>query len=187
MWLQLLVRFWPALAGALAVLLLVWSHWHAYDAGYDTAEAEWTERSHQSQLERLQAIRDTERRAREAQDAIVGQYTDDMALLKAEHERQLREIEDAQTDLVNAYRPACVGGTYADGMCICAAAGTDDKGRLPSARTDKSGTVCYSEDRLRRQIAETVALGQECDREMMRFKALIEACRKQEADDGRRQ
>ena len=81
-------------------------------------------------------------------------------------------------ELVNAFSPVCAGGTYADGVCRCQGTVTGgDSGRgVPAGSGGKSGTACYSEDRLRRQIAESVAIGQECDREMTRFKALIEAC-----------
>ena len=105
-------------------------------------------------------------------------YTEEMELLRAEQEMRIREMEDEKYELVNAFSPVCAGGTYADGVCRCQGAVTGgDSGRgVPAGSGGKSGTACYSENRLRRQIAESLAIAQECDREMTRFKALIEAC-----------
>jgi hypothetical protein len=50
--------------------------------------------------------------------------------------------------------------------------------RLPEKSSNKSGITCYTEDQLRSKIESSLALARECDKEMTRFQALIEACQK---------
>ena len=181
MWLLVLDwlrRAWPALAVCLVVAVLCYSHHCSYERGRSDCDAEWRQRAADQQTERLKELRDAERKAQERQDAIVRDYTEEMELLRAEQEMRIREMEDEKYELVNAFSPVCAGGTYADGVCRCQGTVTGgDSGRgVPAGTGNKSGTACYSEDRLRRQIAESVAIAQECDREMTRFRALIEAC-----------
>lgn len=181
MWLLVLDwlrRAWPALAVCLAVAVLCYSHHCSYERGKAACEATWRQRAADQQTERLKELRDAERKAQERQDAIVRDYTEEMELLRAEQELRIREMEEEKYELVNAFSPVCAGGTYADGVCRCQGTVTGgDYGRgVPAGSGGKSGTACYSEDRLRRQIAESLAIALECDREMTRFKALIEAC-----------
>lgn len=182
MWLIVLAwlrRAWPALAVCVVLAVLSFMCQYSYMRGKADCDRVWQERAARQQSERLRELRDVERRAREAQDAITAGYVEDIALLRAEHERQLKEVTDDRMEIVNAFSPVCAGGTYADGVCRCQSAvtGGDSERGVSAGTGDKSRVACYSEDRLRRQIAESVALGQECDKEMMRFKALIEACR----------
>lgn len=181
MWLLVLDwlrRAWPALAVCLVVAVLCYSHHCSYERGKAECEATWRQRAADQQTERLKELRDAERKAQAKQDAIVRDYTEEMELLRAEQEMRIREMEDEKYELVNTFSPVCAGGTYADGLCRCpgAVTGGNSAGGLPAGTGNKSGTACYSEDRLRRQIAESLAIAQECDREMTRFKALIEAC-----------
>lgn len=181
MWLLVLDwlrRAWPALAVCLVVAVLAYSHHCSYERGLSDCEAEWRKRAADQQTERLKELRDAERKAQTKQDAIVRDYTEKIELLRAEQELRIKEMEDEKYELVNAFSPVCAGGTYADGVCRCQStvSGGNSAGGVPAGTGGKSGTACYSEDKLRRQIAESVAIAQECDREMTRFKALIEAC-----------
>lgn len=181
MWLLVLDwlrRAWPALAVCLVVAVLAYSHHCSYERGRSDCETEWRKRAADQQTERLKELRDAERKAQAKQDAIARDYTEAMEILRAEQEMRMREMEDEKYELVNTFSPVCAGGTYADGVCRCpgTVTGGNSAGGVPAGSGGKSGTACYSEDRLRRQIAESVALAQECDREMTRFKALIEAC-----------
>lgn len=182
MWLialEWLRRTWPALVVCAAVAVLSYLLQCAYSRGKADCDRVWQSRVSEQQIERLRELRDTERRAQLRQDAITAQYTAELDMMRAEHELRLKEITDAQYEIINTFEPVCAGGTYADGVCRCQStvSGGNSAGGVPAGTGGKSGAVCYSEDRLRRQIAESVAVGQECDREMTRFKALIDACK----------
>lgn len=168
-----LVRLWPVGAALLAVLLLFGLYRVGYASGEDDANARWTEKERAAAADRLREIRDIERAERERQGGILRSYRAGLSVLDEAQRLQIAEtLEPAGTELRGADP---VSESERVQHCACNDRPADKRG-LPGARRSKSGTVCYAEDQLRRKIAESVAIAQECDREMMRFKALIEVC-----------
>ena len=168
-----LVRLWPVGAALLAALLLFGLYRAGYARGEEDADARWVEMERAAAADRLREIRDIERAERERQDGMLRSYRAGLAVLDEAQRLQIAEtLEPAETELRGADP---VSESERVQHCACADRTVDKRG-LPEARRHKSGAVCYSEDGLRRKIAESVAIAQECDREMMRFKALIEVC-----------
>lgn len=168
-----LVRLWPVGAVLLAALMLFGLYRAGYARGEEDADARWTEKERAAAADRLREIRDIERAERERQDGILRSYRTGLAVLDEAQRLQIAEtLEPAGTELRGADP---VSESERVQHCACNDRPADKRG-LPGARRSKSGTVCYAEDQLRRKIAESVAIAQECDREMMRFKALIEVC-----------
>ena len=154
----------------------------SYREGYSTCDKEWQEKEKAAQFDRLRELRAIETRERQRQSEIIREYTDKLAALEDAQKRQIDQILDASaTAIRNAGDSVCAVQSQSDGMHSNGNSNNklDNRGRLSSTANNRSGTVCYSEERLRRQIAESVAIGQECDREMKRFKALIEVCKQQ--------
>ena len=154
----------------------------SYKEGYSTCDKEWQAKEKQAQYDRMREIRAIETRERERQSAIVREYTDKLAALEDAQKRQIDQILDASSTTVrNTCNSVCSVQSQSDGMHANGNSNNQQHNRtgLSSTSGNRSGTVCYSEERLRRQIAESVAIGQECDREMKRFKALQDVCRQQ--------
>lgn len=172
-----LVRLWPvgaALLAALLAVLLLFGLYHAgYASGEEDADARWMEMERAAAADRLREIRDIERAERERQDGILRSYRAGLSVLDDVQRLQIAEtLEPAGTELRGADP---VSESERVQHCACNDRPADKRG-LPGARRPKSGTVCYTEDELRRKIAASVAIAQECDREMMRFKTLIAVC-----------
>lgn len=168
-----LVRLWPAGAVLLAVLLLFGLYRAGYASGEEDANERWLEMERAAAADRLREIRDIERAERERQDSILRSYRAGLSVLDEVQSLQIAEtLEPGATELRGADP---VSESERVQHCACNDRPADKRG-LSGARRHKSGTVCYAEDGLRRKIAESVAIGQECDREMMRLKALIKVC-----------
>lgn len=152
----------------------------SFNDGVRKTDEEWQAKEKQSQYDRMREIRAIETRERERQSAIVREYTDKLAALEDAQKRQVNQILDSSaTAIRNARDSVCPVQSESDWMHANNNSDNKQHNRtgLSSASGNRPGTVCYTEKQLRRQIAESVAIGQECDREMTRFKALIEVCK----------
>lgn len=152
----------------------------SFNDGVRKTDEEWQAKEKQSQYDRMREIRAIETRERERQSAIVREYQTKLRTLEDAQKRQIDQVLDSNaTAIRNAGDSVCPVQSESERMH--ANDNNDNKQHnrrgLSSASGNRSGTVCYSESRLRRQIAESVAIAQECDREMKRFKTLIEVCR----------
>lgn len=152
----------------------------AYREGYRECDYEWQEKEKQSQIDRLRELRAIETRERQRQSEIIREYTDKLRTLEDAQKRQIDQILDSNATTIRSTCDAvCSVQSQSVGMHADGNSNNQQHNRtgLSSTTNNRSGTVCYSEKQLRRQIAESVAVGQECDREMKRFKALIEVCK----------
>ena len=50
-------------------------------------------------------------------------------------------------------------------------------GTVPGKAENKPGSICYSPAGLQRKVAETLAVGAECDQLAIKYKALVEVCK----------
>lgn len=151
----------------------------AYREGYRECDYEWQEKEKQSQIDRFRELRAIETRERQRQSEIIREYTDKLAALEDAQKRQIDQILDSNATTVrNTCNSVCPVQSQSDGLHSNGNGDNKqhDRRGLSSTTNNRSGTVCYTEKQLRRQIAESVAIGQECDREMKRFKALIDVC-----------
>ena len=92
--------------------------------------------------------RETERKAQEAQNAIVQDYEHQIA--------DYRRTVDA----------------YVDADRLSDTSTCKDLPRAPGAQP---GLVCYTESDISRKVAESLALAAECDEIAIRYKALVKA------------
>ena len=103
---------------------------------------------HAAELTAERQARETERKAREAQNAIVEDY-----------ERQVADYKRTIDSYVDADRLS----------------DTSTCPKLPEASGVESSLVCYTPADIQRKVAESLAVGAECDEIAIRYKALVKA------------
>lgn len=180
--LTFLKNYYPIVLIVAAYVIVIALMHSSYREGYNVCEQEWQEKEKAAQFDRLRELRAIETRERQRQSEIIREYTDKLRTLEDAQKRQIDQILDAgSTAIRNTCNSVCPVQSQSVGMHANGNGNNQqhDRRRLSAASDNRSGTVCYSEKQLRRQIAESVAIGQECDREMKRFKALIEVCKQQ--------
>ena len=148
--------------GILGVLMLM-CFFAGFGIGAHCMEKKLLEQ-HQALIERTREI---EQELIQEQDSVVREYT-----------QKIRDMEDRYAEDIESIRSAQLADTVPVPECVQQPAPSDTNKRLPEKSANKPGITCYTEDQLRDKIEKSLALARECDKEMTRFKALIEACSK---------
>lgn len=178
-----IIRYRYVIAVVVIYIIIVSLMRMSFNDGVRKTDEEWQAKEKQSQIDRLRELRAIETRERQRQSEIIREYTDKLRTLEDAQKRQIDKVLDSNaTAIRNAGDTVCPVQSEPERMHSNGNSNNQQHNRtgLSSTANNRPGTVCYSEKRLRRQIAESVAIGQECDREMKRFKALIEVCRESE-------
>ena len=110
---------------------------------------------HAAELTAERQARESERKAQEAQNAIVEDY-----------ERQVADYKRTIDSYIDADRLS----------------DTSTCPKLPKASGAESGLVCYSRADIQRKVAESLAVGAECDEIAIRYKAVVRAYESVRAD-----
>ena len=110
---------------------------------------------HAAELTAERQARNAERKAQEAQNAIVTDY-----------ERQVADYKRTIDSYIDADRLS----------------DTSTCPKLPKASSTQPGLVCYSRADISRKVAESLAVGAECDQLAIRYKALVRAYESVRAD-----
>ena len=106
------------------------------------------------------------------QNVIVTGYIDDIERLKAQHEADLKELENANFKDTVTIEPIVSNDC---GMH------KDDNGKttVPTAGT-KPDLICYTRSELQSKIKRSLDIAAEADQMTERYKALLEVCTKHE-------
>ena len=139
-----LIAYLSAAAIAAVVLAYGLGRWQGSTAERKACEAE----IHAAELTAERQARETERKAQEAQNAIVQDYEHQIA--------DYRRTVDAYVD--------------ADSL-----SDTSTCPDMPKASGAQPGLVCYTRADIQRKVAESLALAAECDEIAIRYKALVRA------------
>lgn len=115
----------------------------------------------------IQKSRQIEQELIQEQDSVVREYT-----------QKIRDMEERYAEDIESIRSAQLADTVPLPECVQQPAPSSADKRLPEKSTNQPRVACYTEDQLRAKIEESLALARECDKEMTRFQALIEACQK---------
>ena len=115
----------------------------------------------------VQKSRQIEQELIQEQDSVVREYT-----------QKIRDMEERYAEDIESIRSAQLADTVPPPDCVQQPAPSSADKRLPSKAAYQPGLTCYTEDQLRRKIESSLAIARECDKEMTRFQALIEACQK---------
>ena len=149
-------------AGIIGVLMLM-----AFFAGIGIGAHHMEQKTEQERLDLIQHSRQIEQELIREQDAVVREYA-----------QKIKDMEDRYAEDIESIRSAQLADTVPPPDCVQQPAPSNSDKRLPAKAPDKPGLTCYTEKQLRAKIEESLALARECDKEMMRFRALIEACSK---------
>ena len=133
-------------AAAIAAVCIAYAvgRWQGSAAERRACEAE----IHAAELTAVRQARESERKAQEAQNAIVTVY-----------ERQVADYKRTIDSYVDA-------DSLSD---------TSTCPKLPKASGAQPGAVCYTRADIQRKVAESLALAAECDEIAIRYKALVKA------------
>ena len=116
----------------------------------------------------IQKSREIEQELIQEQDSVVREYT-----------QKIRDMEDRYVADIESIRNSQLADTVPPPECVQQPESKDNSDkRLPAKAENKPGLTCYTEKQLRAKIEESLAIARECDKEMTRFQALIEACQK---------
>jgi hypothetical protein len=115
----------------------------------------------------IQKSRQIEQELIQEQDSVVREYT-----------QKIRDMEDRYAEDIESIRNSQLADTVPPPECLQQPASSSADKRLPAKAANKPRVACYTEDQLRSKIESSLALARECDKEMTRFQALIEACQK---------
>lgn len=162
----------PFRTALFCVLCGVGGYLWGYARGSGDEAREGDIRAHAAQTKFQLAARRAEEVARAEQGRIAREYEEQ--LREVRHEQETLQNRLADYELADAVRLPSVPAEPDRVQCPAVAAPV--AGRVPGGAKARSGAICYTEAQLRRKVAESVAIGQECDREMIRFQKLIEAC-----------
>ena len=110
---------------------------------------------HAAELTAERQAREEERKAREAQDAIVEDYE--------------RQVADYKRTI----------DAYVDADSLSDTSACKDLPRAPGAQP---GLICYTRADISRKVAESLAVGAECDQLAIRYRALVRAYESVRAD-----
>lgn len=148
--------------GIIGVLMLM-----SFFAGIGIGAHHMEQKTEQERLDLIQRSRQIEQELVQEQDAVVREYT-----------KKIKDMEDRYAEDMENIRNAQLSDTVPVPECVQPEPqGNRDKG-LPAKTSRKSDLTCYTEDQLRSKIEKSLDIVRECDKEMMRFRALIEACQK---------
>lgn len=123
----------------------------------------------EERIELIQKSRATEQSLIQQQDEVVREYTGKIRDMEERYAQDMEELRNSQLRDTVPVPVYIHDRMQSDTPCV------PDAG-LPQKTTNKSGITCYTEKQLRAKIEDSLAIARECDREMIRFQALIKAC-----------
>lgn len=155
-----------AICGAVIITLVSCSYLYLSYRIEKTVNEKYAAKIEQLKAEQLQNLQQLQHE----QNVIVTGYIDDIERLKAQHEADLKELENANfkdTVTVNPVNTADCG-MHKD---------NNGKTTVPTAGT-KPDLICYTRSELQSKIKRSLDLAAECDQNAERYKALVEVCTK---------
>ena len=157
-----------AICGAVIITLVSCSYLYLSYRIEKTVNEKYAAKIEQLKAEQLQNLQQLQHE----QNVIVTGYIDDIERLKAQHEADLKELENANfkdTVTVNPVNTADCGMHQ----------NNNGKTTVPTAGT-KSDLICYTRTELQSKIKRSLDLAAEADQMTERYRALVEVCTKNE-------
>ncbi|MBQ2284914.1 MAG: hypothetical protein II244_04545 [Clostridia bacterium] len=157
-----------AICGAVIITLVSCSYLYLSYRIEKAVNEKYVAKIEQLKTEQLQNLQQLQHE----QNVIVTGYIDDIERLKAQHEADLKELENANfkdTVTIDPVNTADCGVHQ----------NNNSKTTVPTAGV-KSDLICYTRTELQSKIAESMAITKECDDLALKYKALVEVCTKHE-------
>ena len=154
-----------AICGAVIITLVSCSYLYLSYRIEKAVNEKYAAKIEQLKAEQLQNLQQLQHE----QNVIVTGYIDDIERLKAQHEADLKELENANfkdTVTVSPVNTADCGMYQND----------NGKAAVPTAGV-KSDLVCYTRTELQSKVAESMAIAKECDSLSVRYATLLKICK----------
>ena len=114
------------------------------------------------ELEQLQNLQQLQHE----QNVIVTGYINDIERLKEQHEKDVKELENANFKDTVIIKPTV-------SECVCPAGGSKPS---VQATGNKPDLVCYTRAELQSKVKESLDIAAECDALSVRYATLLEVC-----------
>lgn len=155
-----------AICGAVIITLISCSYLYLSYRIEKAVNEKYVSKIEQLKTEQLQNLQQLQHE----QNVIVTGYINDIERLKEQHEKDVKELENANFKDTVIVKPV----TH---ECVCPA---DRSKTGVQAAGVKSDLVCYTRSELQSKIKRSLDLAAECDQNAERYKALVEVCTKNE-------
>lgn len=154
-----------AICGAVIITLVSGSYMYLSYRIEKTVNEKYAAKIEQLKAEQLQNLQQLQHE----QNVIVTGYIDDIERLKAQHEADLKELENANFKDTVIIEPIVSNdcGVHKD---------NNSKTTVPTAGT-KSDLICYTRTELQSKIAESMVIAKECDSLSVRYATLLKICK----------
>ena len=157
-----------AICGAVIIALVSSSYMYLSYRIEKTVNEKYAAKIEQLKAEQLQNLQQLQHE----QNVIVTGYIDDIERLKAQHEADLKELENANFKDTVTIEPIVSNdcGMHKD---------NNGKTTVPTAGI-KPDLICYTRSELQRKVEESMGIAKEADELALKYKALVEVCTKNE-------
>lgn len=155
-----------AICGAVIITLVSCSYMYLSYRIEKAVNEKYTAKIEQLKVEQLQNLQQLQHE----QNLIVTGYINDIERLKKQHEKDVKELENANFKDTVIVKPV----TH---ECVCPA---DRSKTGVQAAGVKSDLVCYTRSELQSKIKRSLDLAAECDNLAERYRALVKVCTKNE-------
>lgn len=155
-----------AICGAVILTLVSCSYLYLSYRIEKAVNEKYAAKIEQLKVEQLQNLQQLQHE----QNVIVTGYINDIKRLKEQHEKDVKELENANFKDTVVIKPTV-------SECVCPA---DRSKPGVQAAGVKSDLICYTRTELQRKVEESMGIGTECDALALKYKALVEVCTKHE-------
>lgn len=155
-----------AICGAVIITLVSCSYLYLSYRIEKAVNEKYTAKIEQLKAEQLQNLQQLQHE----QNVIVTGYINDIERLKEQHEKDVKELENANFKDTVIIKPTV-------SECVCPA---DRSKTGVQAAGIKSDLVCYTRSELQSKIKRSLDLAAECDQNAERYRALVKVCTKNE-------
>lgn len=157
-----------AICGAVIIALVSCSYLYLSYRIEKAVNEKYAAKIEQLKAEQLQNLQQLQHE----QNVIVTGYIDDIERLKAQHEADLKELENAN------FKDTVIIEPIVSNDC---GMHQNDNGKttVPTAGT-QSDLICYTKTELQRKIKDSLAITNECDEVAKRYAALVKVCTQSE-------
>lgn len=155
-----------AICGAVIIALVSCSYLYLSYRIEKAVNEKYAAKIEQLKSEQLQNLQQLQHE----QNVIVTGYINDIERLKEQHEKDVKELENANFKDTVIIKPTV-------SECVC----PSDRGKatVPTAGV-KSDLICYTRSELQSKVERSLDITAECDNLAERYKALVEVCTKHE-------
>lgn len=155
-----------AICGAVILTLVSCSYLYLSYRIEKAVNEKYTAKIEQLKTEQLQNLQQLQHE----QNVIVTGYINDIERLKEQHEKDVKELENANFKDTVIIKPTV-------SECVCPSGGSKPSVQAAGIKSD---LICYTRTELQSKIERSLDLTAECDNLAERYKALVEVCTKHE-------